>query len=320
MTLEGRSETVMQFLACLLEYSCWSHQLLSKLSRTHHAVGKPKWIQVQFSHSVMYDSLWSHGLQHARPPCPSPTPRVYSNSCLLSRWCHPTISSSVIPFSSCLQSFPVSGSFPMSQSFASGDQSIGARNQTEKLSKYCWSSLQVNLPTCQNFFVTQNQYLQRAFVGSFGDMHIVKNNLSHPMHSSQLMLNKTSISAFLFQRSDGASGKESTCQCRRRETQVWSLGQEGPVEEGMATHSSILAWRIPWTEEPGRVHGVAKNQTQLKWLSTFAHTKQVSVLRSNVLCHVLLSVCLYFLLVFLLLKVTPKCSVQVRPCVPKCKT
>ena len=75
---------------------------------------------VQFSHSVMSDSLWPHGLQHARPPCPSPTPRDYSNSCPLSRWCHPTISSSVVPFSSCLQSFPASGSFQMSQLFPSG--------------------------------------------------------------------------------------------------------------------------------------------------------------------------------------------------------
>ena len=80
---------------------------------------------VQFSHSVVSNSLWPHGLQYARPPCPSPTPRAYSNSCPLSRWCHPTISSSVVPFSSCLQSFPVSGSFPMSQFFASGGQSIG---------------------------------------------------------------------------------------------------------------------------------------------------------------------------------------------------
>ena len=80
---------------------------------------------VQSSSSVVSDSLRPHGLQHTRPPCPSPTPGVYSNSCPLSRWCHPTISSSVIPFSSCLQSFPASGSFPMSQFFASGGQSIG---------------------------------------------------------------------------------------------------------------------------------------------------------------------------------------------------
>ena len=71
-------------------------------------------------------SLQPHGLQHARPPCPSPTPRDYSNSCPLSRWCHPTISSSVVPFSSRLQSFPASGSFLMSQLFTSGGQSIGA--------------------------------------------------------------------------------------------------------------------------------------------------------------------------------------------------
>ena len=79
----------------------------------------------QFSRSVVANSLRLHGLQHARPPCPSPTPRVYSNSCPLSRWCHPTISSSVDLFSSHLQSFPASGSFQMSQFFASSDQSIG---------------------------------------------------------------------------------------------------------------------------------------------------------------------------------------------------
>ena len=73
----------------------------------------------------MSSSLWPHGLQHARPPCPSPTPGVYPNSPPLSQWCHPTISSSVIPFSSCLQSFPASGSFPMSQLFVSGGQSVG---------------------------------------------------------------------------------------------------------------------------------------------------------------------------------------------------
>ena len=75
--------------------------------------------------SVVFDSLRPHGLQHARPPCPLPTPWVYSTPCPLSQWCHPTISSSVIPFSSCLQSFPASGSFPVSQLFTSGGQSIG---------------------------------------------------------------------------------------------------------------------------------------------------------------------------------------------------
>ena len=80
---------------------------------------------VQFSHSVMLDSVRPHGLQHARLPCPSPTPRACSNSCLSSQWCHPTISSSVVPFSSCFQSFLASQSFQMSQFFTSGGQSIG---------------------------------------------------------------------------------------------------------------------------------------------------------------------------------------------------
>ena len=93
--------------------ACKSHRFHTSLS------------SVQFSHSVMSDSLRPHELQHARPPCPSPTPGVYPNSCPSSRWCHPTISSSVVPFSSCLQSFPASGSFPRSQFFTSGGQSIG---------------------------------------------------------------------------------------------------------------------------------------------------------------------------------------------------
>ena len=83
-------------------------------------------LSVQFSCSVWSNSLWHHGLQHARPPYPSPSPRACSNSCPLSWQCHPIISSSVIPLSSCLQYFPVSGSFPMSQFFGSGGQSIGA--------------------------------------------------------------------------------------------------------------------------------------------------------------------------------------------------
>ena len=88
---------------------------------------------VQFSRSVVSESLWLHGLQHTRPPCPSPTPRVYPNSCPPRRWCHPTISSSVISFSFCPQSFPTSGSFPMNQLFASGGQSIGASASTPVL-------------------------------------------------------------------------------------------------------------------------------------------------------------------------------------------
>ena len=87
-------------------------------------------MKVQFSCSVMSDSLRPHGQQYARPPCPLPAPRVYSNSCLLSQWCHPAIASSVVPFSSPLQSFPASGSFQMSQFFASGGLSIGVSAST----------------------------------------------------------------------------------------------------------------------------------------------------------------------------------------------
>ena len=125
--------------------------------------------QHQFSRSVMSNSLWPPGLQHARPPCPSPpprvhwnsrpsswwchptissrlpcpssTPRAWSNSCPLSQLCHPSVSSSVVPFSSCLQSFPASGSFPMHQVFASGGQSFGVSTSVLSMNIQDWFSL-----------------------------------------------------------------------------------------------------------------------------------------------------------------------------------
>ena len=132
---------------------------------------------VQFSSGVS-DSLQPPGLQHARPPCPSPTPGVYSNSCPLSRLCHPTISSSVVPFSSWLPSFPASGSFPISQS----------------VFRIC----------------TTYSFIRASLVAQVVN-----------------------------------------CVLTMWETRVWSLSQEDPQEEEMATHSSILAWKIPWKEEPG---------------------------------------------------------------------
>ena len=105
-----------------------------------------------FSHAVVSDSLWPHELQHTRPPCPSTPPRVHPNPCPLSRWCHPTISSSVVPFSSRPQTFLASGYFPMSQLFPSGGQSIGVSVSTSVLPMNtqdwsplgwtCWISLQ----------------------------------------------------------------------------------------------------------------------------------------------------------------------------------
>ena len=111
-----------------------SNTVLDTMKRVHRFGAQVfcfwKWTSVQFSHSVMSDSLQPHEPQHARPPWPSPTPRVYPNPCPLSWWCHPTISSSIVPFSSFPQSLPVSGSFQMSQLFTSGSQSIGVSAST----------------------------------------------------------------------------------------------------------------------------------------------------------------------------------------------
>ena len=108
-------------------YNCspLKFKIFSIIYLTKHSYGWVCLLLLLFSCSVVSDSLWPHGLQHARLSCPSLSPRAWSNSCPLSQWYHPTISSSIIPFSFCLQSSSTSGSFPMSQFFASGGQSIG---------------------------------------------------------------------------------------------------------------------------------------------------------------------------------------------------
>ena len=123
---------------------------------------------VQFSCSVMSDSLQPHGLQHARPPCPSLTPGAYPSSCPLSQWCHPTISSSVVPFSFCPQSFPASGSFQMSQLFASGGQSIVVSASTSVLpmNTQDWSPLGW---TC--WISSQSKGLSRVFSNTTVQKH-----------------------------------------------------------------------------------------------------------------------------------------------------
>ena len=118
-------------------FTMWYEHLMTFL------VGTREPMTVQFSCSVVSNSLQPHESQDARPPCPSPTPRVHPNSCPSSRWCHPAISSSVIPFSSCPQSLPASGSFPMSQIFTSGSQSTGVSASASFLPKNTqdWSPL-----------------------------------------------------------------------------------------------------------------------------------------------------------------------------------
>ena len=134
------------------------------------------WVS-QFCLSVMSGSLLPHGLQHARLPCPPPTPRACSNSCPSSHWCHPTISSSVFPFSSCLQSFPASGSFPVSQFFTSGGQSIGASASA--------SVLPMNI---QDWFLLQLTVL--IFLWSKGLSRVFSNTIvqKHQFFGAQLFL------------------------------------------------------------------------------------------------------------------------------------
>ena len=120
---------------------------IQNLRREREFSSEPKlneFITTQFSCSFMSDSLWSHGLRHVRLPCPPPTPRAYSNSCQSSQWYHPTISSSVAPFSSCPQSLPASESFPMSQLLTWGGQSIGVSALASFLPKntHGWSPLE----------------------------------------------------------------------------------------------------------------------------------------------------------------------------------
>ena len=142
-------------------------------------------ITLQFSCSVVSDSLWPHELQHTRPPCPSPTPGVHPNSCPLSQWCHPTISSSVVPFSSCPQSFPASGSLPMSQLFTSGGQSIGvsASASVVAVNTQDWSPLGwtgwISLQSKGLSRVFSNTTVQKhQFIGAQLSFFIVP--LSHP--------------------------------------------------------------------------------------------------------------------------------------------
>ena len=181
---------------------------------------------VQFSCSVVSNSLRPHESQHARPPCPSPTPGVHPNSCQLSQWCHPTIASSVVPFSSCPQSFPASGSFQMSQLFASGGQSIGVSASTSvlPLNTQDWSPL-----GWTGWISLQSKGLSRVFSN----------------HSSYT---RTYIYT---------------------DWELLTLLVLSP-EKAMATHSSTLTYKIPWTEEPGRLQSMGSLRVGHDWVTSLS--------------------------------------------------
>ena len=208
---------------------------------------------VQSTYSVVSISLQPHGLQHARLPCPSPTPEAYPNSCPLSRWCHPTISSSVLPFSSHLQSFPASGSFQMNQLFASGYQSIGvsASNHSSRMDWLDLLSVKGTLKSLLQHHSSKASILRQ----------------SHPyMTTGREIQIETTVKKQCVPTGMGfpgdSEGKKATCNKRDLSPiPDW----ENPLEEGMAIHSSILAWRIPRDIIAWRatIHRVTKSQTRL---------------------------------------------------------
>ena len=188
---------------------------------------------VQYSRSVMSNSLWPRGLQHTRLPCPSPTPRAYSNSCPSSWLWHPIISSSVVPFASCLQSFPASGSFPMNQFFASGAKVLEFQ------------------------FSPSNEYSGLiSFRIDWFDFLAVQGTLKSllQLHSSK---------ASILQRFPVAQTIKNLSVMQ--ETRVWFLGWEDPR---IAIHSSILAWIIPRTEKPGGLQFMGSKESDMtQWLT-----------------------------------------------------
>ena len=197
------------------------------------------------SHSVMSYSLWPHGQQHMRLSGPSPSPWVCSNACPLKRWCHPTISSSVVPFSSCLPSFPASGSFPMSWLFASGGQSVGTSASA--------SILPVDI---QGW----------CLLGLTGLISLLSKGLSRVFSSTTIRKHQFfGAQAFTVQLSH---------------LYIWSLGREDPLVEGMAIHSRILAWRMPWTDEPGGLQSIGSHRDRHNWsdLNTHACTGKTTAL------------------------------------------
>jgi len=196
----------------------------------------------------MSDSWRPHGLQYARPPCPSSTPRVHSNSCPLSQWCHPTISSSVVPFSSHLWSFPASGSLQMSHLLASGGQSIGVSASTSVLPmksiSFRMTEIQGTLKSLLQHHSSKTSILRRSA------FFIVQ--LSHPYMTTgkTIALTRQTFVGKVMSLPCLTQWNYEPCRvgtCKTDGSWWRVLTKCGPLEKGMANHFSTLALRTPWT-------------------------------------------------------------------------
>ena len=278
-----QSQNVLLWHMGCFELNAIKNQQIQKVKKKNNS--NKHFSSVQFSRSVVSYSLRPHERQHARPPCPTPTTGVHPDSCPSSRWCHPAISSSVVPFSSCPQSLPASEAFPMSQLFAWGGQRIRAPALVSVLPKNTqdWSPL-----GWTGWISLQSKGLARVFSNTTVQKHqffgaqLSSQSNSHPYMTTgktialtrqnfvgkvmSLLFNMLSrlVITFLprskrllisWLQSPSAVISLVAQRLKRLpamwETWVRSLGWEDPLEKEMATHSSILAWRIPWMEEPG---------------------------------------------------------------------